>query len=496
MPSVFRGAPDALSRVYAANAAASGARDSARMKSQGDILSAETAGRALVGGEQAGAIGDALSAFYGGLGNAYSGMYGGMGQAEGSRYGALAGLAGAMSQDAANRYGAYSAAEASRQQAMANEASNRYAANAMAEAARQTTLGNLGSASIGAYGSAAGQAMQAWALNQQAYNQAMGSALAANQQAASQYGIGRNSALATLGTAAADAGGRLGAASAIGNLSAEFGGDFGGGGGSSGGGFSVGGPDGQLATGSYGGAEVGSTDGGFYGRINRSNETSSVPGVLDRTFGSIDATRDAIMSGGPPRLNTEALSGQHSSSRRMPMEMQRNAFENLQALGDQYLEPVSLGMDQYYYNSNLNRPDFSSGMNQFYDAMGRAQTDYGGVLGSLATPTVMEAPDFGPAPTLSGVFGDEAMGRSAMDELGPMAGLILSREVQQRDRNAAQEEAHRGRIRDLARRQEYRDATAAQRQRQMERLLAMSRNAMTPPPGSTMPGYAPPRIRF
>lgn len=116
-------------------------------------------------------------------------------QAAGQFGNAAAGAYGAYGQG----YGAYASALANLANAEANSAANRYAAYGTAESARQGTLGQLGSAALAAYGNAANSAQNAWGANQTAYAKALSDMAGANQYATSQYGVGRDTALANLG---------------------------------------------------------------------------------------------------------------------------------------------------------------------------------------------------------------------------------------------------------------------------------------------------------
>ena len=361
------------------------------------IAEAAEQARGAIGAAQATAAGNAAAARYGAMGNAQAGMYAGMGQAEAGRFGALAGLAGAMSQDNANRYGAYAAAEGNRQNAMANEASSRYSSAAMAEAARQTALGNLGSASIGAYGSTANQALQAWAQNQQAYNQALAQMQGAGQSAMSSYGQSRNAALGNLAAAYGGAGGSLGGASAAGDVASSLG--------SAPNSFTASNPYGTVASGAYGSAPA----------VN--NTGSLVPGIADQTFAGLGGVGQNLMAQDVAgSLNQQYdrsmndLNAQHFSSREMPAQMQRMTFADLLTMGDQYIAPTMAGMNQYYANANAGRPDFSAGMDQFYGNMAQVRPDYSGILTPLTVPTKFDRPSVGSAPTLQGLFGDQATG--------------------------------------------------------------------------------------
>ena len=96
----------------------------------------------------------------------------------------------------------------------------------------------------------------------------------------------------------------------------------------------------------------------------------------------------------------DSLNNQHYSSRMMPSQMQNQSFGDLLTMGQQYINPVSMGMDQFYANAASGSPDYAGGMNQFYGAMADTQPDYTGVLGMLNTPTKM-----GSAPKATSMFG-------------------------------------------------------------------------------------------
>jgi hypothetical protein len=342
----------------------------------GKVGAAQAGAAGTAAAADATARGTAAAAANQAQGQAWAGMYGGLGNAEAGRYAGLGNIATALSNDNANRYGAY----------------------AQAEAARQTALGNIGSAGLGAWGDAAGQSLQAWALNQQAYNQALAGMQAANQQGMSQYGISRNNALGQLGTAAGDAGGRLGAATAVGDLSAEFGGGMGGGSGDLG--FNVTGTGGTVSTGSL--SPSSPQQGGLYGTVNRSTGASDqLPGVADATFGSIADSRNALMDPSIMNsLNYGALDGlnrldaQHSTSRYMPSQMLDQTLQGLYGLTAQSQMPIS------------------TGMNQFYGSMGNVRPDYSPILGALSRPTQFDSPSLratsvgGSTPTAQSLFGN------------------------------------------------------------------------------------------
>ena len=295
-------------------------------------------------GPAAQAFGQMYQAFPGALSN----LYGSSAQAL-AGYGQ--GLAG-MSNAQASNYGAYAGGMGNIANALANQSSARYGANAMAEAARQGAAGNIGSAALGAYGNIGGQALQAWAANQQAYNNALSNMHSANQYSASQLGQSQNAALAGLGNAYAAGAAALAPSTVAGNIALNFS-DSGGGGGFGGGGFSATGPDGYIGSGSYG------AGGGGGGGMNFSGTRTSTPGniqpITDRTFGGIDATRDAIanrqsfselLNNGNSGL--DRLDAQHASSRGMPSQMMQQGLGGLAMLGGQAYGQSNAGMNQFY----------------------------------------------------------------------------------------------------------------------------------------------------
>ena len=164
------------------------------------------------------------------------------------------------------------------------------------------------------------------------------------------------------------------------------------------------GPGGTIASGSYGSSPGG---GGFSGSVNRSSTNSAVPGVAEATFGGLGSVGDMLMSGditgqlaNDAQAGLDSLNNQHYSSRMMPSQMQNQSFGDLLTMGQQYINPVSMGMDQFYANAASGSPDYAGGINQFYGAMADTQPDYTGVLGMLNTPTKM-----GSAPKATSMFG-------------------------------------------------------------------------------------------
>jgi hypothetical protein len=213
--------------------------------------------------------------------------------------------------------------------AIANERGHFYGANALAESARQNAASSIGAASLGAYGGATNNAMQAWASNQAAYQKSVADMQAANQNARSQYGMGRNQALVGL--------------AAAGSL---------GGGGVPGSGFTATGTDGEIASGSYGGVPGGG---------------GSLPA------GFLDGLRRDIMAG-DAGIGSEADAGRRQldtayyGNRNAPQDMLTQALSGLYALAGQGLGASAYGMDQFYDTQN--------------DPRNRGE--YGGILDGLS----------------------------------------------------------------------------------------------------------------
>ena len=198
----FSGAPvsQALALgAHRADRAAESQLGSARLAAEGQFLSELVRSGGAGAGAQQRALGD--------IGAAQAGAYGQIGaaqaQAGANRYGAYATGMSNLGNSYAQHYGAYNSA-------LQNLYSNQQAASAQAEAARQVGLANLGSAAMSAGGQASAAAMGAWAGNQAAFARAMADANVANQNAITQYGVGRDASLAALGSSAASLGGSLG----------------------------------------------------------------------------------------------------------------------------------------------------------------------------------------------------------------------------------------------------------------------------------------------
>lgn len=314
-----------------------------------------------------GAYPQALSGLYGSASNAFTGY----GQA-------LSGQSGAQ----ANNYGSYAGGLGNIANAYANQASARYGANAMAEAARQGAAGNIGSAALGAYGNIGGQALQAWAANQQSYNNALSQMHGANQYSASQLGQSQNAALAGLGNAYAGAAGSLAPSTVASNIAFNF--SDAGGGGFGGGGFGAYGPDGTIGTGSYGGG--GGAGGGMNFTGSRTNNPGNLQPLVDRTYGGIDAAREAVASGrsfqdllNNGNAGLDRLDAQHYSSREMPGQMMQQGLSGLMALGDQAYGNSNAGMDQFYRNQQAS--DSSRQLNSLARQMGSGYYDSSNRIG-------------------------------------------------------------------------------------------------------------------
>jgi len=286
--------------------------------------------------EQPAKFAEAAGNMFGAYGNAFNG------------YGQ--GLAG-LSQAQAGNYGAYAGGLGNLAQNYTNQATARYGANAMAEAARQGAVGNMGSAALGAYGNLGGQALQAWSANQMAYNKALADMYGANQNAVSQYGQSRNSALSGLGDSYAKAAAGVAPATLAGDIAFNF--SDAGGGGFGGMGVNASGADGAIASGSYGPAVPGGGGMAFSG--TRHTTPGDVSGIVDRTYGGLDKTLDsvndntllnALLSNGQSGL--DRLDAQHMSSRDMPAQAMNQGLQGLLMLGEQGYGNARAGMDQFY----------------------------------------------------------------------------------------------------------------------------------------------------
>lgn len=236
---------------------------------------------------------------------------------------------------------------------MANERSSLYGANAMAEAARQGAIGNIGSAGLGAYGSASNAAMNAWAQNQAAYNQSLALMHGSNQSALA----GLSPAYGQIG--AADS--RAGAARAIaGSL-------MGGSGGGLSGSMSANGLSGPLAAGSYRGS-----GGGEGGRIGGGGEGGGSGGSLNALAG-LARSMNSNASDAMRRLDS-----QHLSSRNMPGQLLDQSYAGLQKLTGQNLDALGSGMNQFYGNQQ-------HAGNQFMDGMRGLRGDLNAGYGKVGT---------------------------------------------------------------------------------------------------------------
>jgi hypothetical protein len=213
--------------------------------------------------------------------------------------------------------------------------------------------------------------MQAWSQNQQAYNNALAQMQGSSQSAMSGLGQSRNAALAGLGGAYA--------ASGIGS-SLGSSGDF-----------NAFDPTGTVASGNYSPP------------VNQSYPSTAGIDSVRQDLMASDIT-GALMDNANQGL--ASLNDQHYTSRMMPSQMQGQTFADLLTMGDQYIAPTMAGMNEFYANTNYNRPDFASGMNQFYGAMDSFQPDYSGVLDPLTRPTRFSTPSLGAAPTAQSLFGD------------------------------------------------------------------------------------------
>lgn len=96
--------------------------------------------------------------------------------------------------------------------AAANDNAGRYGAWASGLSGYNSMLGALGAGALGAYGSAANAALQSQAMRESAYAKAFADAMASNQAALGQYGVGRETSLAAMANAYGNTAGQLGQA--------------------------------------------------------------------------------------------------------------------------------------------------------------------------------------------------------------------------------------------------------------------------------------------
>lgn len=342
-----------------------GATSNEYAKAAGGVLAS---GMGALGqfGQGLGAAGQGYMQGLGQQGNAYASAYNGyaggmagLGQSASQGLGYLGqGLTG-LGNAQAGAYGAYSQGLGGVANSIGQERSNFYNSNSVAEAARQAALGNIGTASLSAYGGAANNALQAWAQNQLAYNNALAGLGTANQTGLSQLGQSRNAALGNLGGAYADLGGKTAAASVLGNLNFNMSD-----GGTAGTGFSATGPNGEIASGSYGGGD----GGGFSATGSRVSDTSQLQGMAAPAYAGLGGLQSNIMasdiSDSMNRNYTDSmnrLDAQHYSSRAMPSQMLGQTLSGLLSLGRDAYGQVRGGMDQFYATQNdpRNRGDYS-----------------------------------------------------------------------------------------------------------------------------------------
>lgn len=359
---------------------------------------AQAASNQSVPAAQANILGTLFSqpaSFANSLAQAYGGMSQGMGGLGAGLGNAFSGYAGGMGNVA---------------QAMSNERSNFYGSNAMAEAARQGAAGNLGAAALGAYGGASNAALGAWSANQTAYNKAMADMAMQNQQALSNYGVGRNAALSQLGESYTNAGRGFAGANAIAGLMP---------GSSSGGGFSATGPGGQIASGSYDApdAQVGGGTG--------------PGGYADQTFGGLGQLQNNIMSGDiTGSLNRNygvgmgALNDQHMSSRGQPSQMLGQTLQGLMTLGRQGYGSMDRGMDQFYATQNdpRNRADYSPILGGLASGFSDVSGRFGSMAGQLGSGYRSAASQMGGM--LNNLRNDADPVVRTMMNMGPSAGML------------------------------------------------------------------------
>ena len=325
----------------------------------------QMAAMAPVNAARAQASGNVLSTIYSQpaqFANVYGGMFGDRAAAGAQGFGAYTQGLGSLGNSQANAYNSYASGMGNVANAMSNERGNFYSANAMAEAARQGAAANIGAAALGAYGSASNSAMNAWAQNQTSYNKALSDMTGANQTGLSNYGVGRNQALAGLGNAYATSGVGFAGANVLSDL--DLNAAFTSGGSGYGGGFSAGGPDGDIASGSYGPTY---SDGSSFNI--QAKRKSDGKGFDERpTMEGLGRIRSDIMASDVTGMMNDnynrgmsQLDAQHYSSRDQPSQMMGQSLQGLLQLSEGAYGQSSRGMDQFYGTQNdpRNRADYS-----------------------------------------------------------------------------------------------------------------------------------------
>lgn len=364
--------------------------------------------------------GGVLASALGAMGNTGAGIGNAMGQAgtgymqglgaQGANhtnaYGAYTQGIGDLGRSQTGNFNAYAGGLGQIGQAMAADRAGFYGANAGAEAARQVALGNIGSSALSAFGGASNKALESWAQNQMAYNQALSGLGLANQTGLSQLGQSRNTALGNLGSSYADLGGRMAAAGALSNL------NFG----TPGSGFNATGPGGEIASGSYGGSQGGdvlsggaSYDGArAYGGLGQLQRNLMAPDISD----SMNRNYTDSMN---------RLDAQHYSSRNMPSQMLGQTLSGLMSLGRDAYGQVRGGMNQFYATQNdpRNRADFgglADNLGRGFAATGNRLDSYAGQMGAGLGATNRNIR--GVSDSLRGGWGDVSNAfRGALDTL-------------------------------------------------------------------------------
>lgn len=389
------GAASGLAGLGTADASAFGARAA----SSGSLANAlagmygtQSAGLANLGLANANALGSVANSASG-LGAANANAFGARASA-GAALGAAnsnalnafsqgaSNLASADAQERSGLFNSYSSALANLATTDANERSNMAGAAAQAEAARQLAMGNIGTASLGAYGSAANSALAAWAAQQQAYNKAMSDTAVANQAALGSSSGGRNAALANLGASYAGLAGQGATASVQPDVQFSMGGLGGPGSGS----FSASGPGGLVSSGAF--SDSGISGGGMSG--SKTTDTSQIGSLSSPGFSGLDAARRDVAGGDQTMTGTyldaaNRLDRSNAAAFGMPQETLAQVLSGLTTLGDQSLSGSGRGMDQFYASQAARQPTSDMARDalsrRYDDASARAGS--GGILAAL-----------------------------------------------------------------------------------------------------------------
>lgn len=240
---------------------------------------------------------------------------------------------GQLGNSFANNYAAMAGGIGSLANALGNTWNNAQAANQAASAAevgRQTAIANLGTAAMANYGNTAGKALEAWSQNQNGYQRSLSDLSNGNQQALAQLGSSNQQAVSQLGQ------GRYNALANLGQSGAKM---------------NIGQNIARLIP--------GMTGGGTQPVLN-----SDVLAGLRQDIA--DARELNALSGGYAngraelsnnyRQGLESLNNDQRHARQVPRELMGDAFDAIRGTNDQNLRESALGMDQFYRYADQNGP--------------------------------------------------------------------------------------------------------------------------------------------